>query len=190
VNEFRLSVHRRSGPVSTARSPRVRALLDRKLHAIAERAALVPTEEIRFGDEHSLDRDYTVAPLFELRGPPLPYRLLLTDQFDSEALIGGIGVPVMILHGTADESVPVTEARRLYAAAHEPKTMIEVGGAGHLAAWEGGAKGAGARGARHLDRAEAAAPSGTGGRLRHECTGTLGWRCLPGHVGQTSRLSS
>jgi uncharacterized protein len=81
-----------------------------------------------------------VLRLFELRGPPLPYRLLLTDQFDSEALIDGIGVPVMILHGTADESVPVTEARRLYAAAREPKTMIEVEGAGHLAAWEGGAK--------------------------------------------------
>jgi uncharacterized protein len=49
-------------------------------------------------------------------------------------------LPVMILHGIADESVPITEARRLYAAAHEPKTMIEVEGAGHLAAWEGGAK--------------------------------------------------
>ena len=82
----------------------------------------------------------SVLRLFELRGPPLPYPLLLTDQFDSEALIGGIGVPVMILHGTADENVPVTEARRLYAAAREPKTMIEVEGAGHLAAWEGGAK--------------------------------------------------
>jgi fermentation-respiration switch protein FrsA (DUF1100 family) len=80
----------------------------------------------------------SVLRLFELRGPPLPYRLLLTDQFDSEALIGGIGVPVMILHGTADENVPVTEARRLYAAAREPKTMIEVEGAGHSAAWEGG----------------------------------------------------
>jgi uncharacterized protein len=81
-----------------------------------------------------------VLRLFELRGPPLPYRMLLTDQFDSEALIGGISVPVMILHGTADENVPVTEARRLYAAARQPKTMIEVEGAGHLAAWEGGAK--------------------------------------------------
>jgi hypothetical protein len=46
----------------------------------------------------------------------------------------------MILHGTADENVPVTEARRLYAAARQPKTMIEVEGAGLLAAWEGGAK--------------------------------------------------
>jgi uncharacterized protein len=82
----------------------------------------------------------SVLRLFELRGPPLPYRWLLADQFNSEALIGGIGVPVMILHGTADNSIPVTEARRLYAAASEPKIMIEVEGAGHLSAWEGGAR--------------------------------------------------
>jgi fermentation-respiration switch protein FrsA (DUF1100 family) len=77
--------------------------------------------------------------LFELRGPPLPYRLLLVDQFDSEARIGGMGVPVMILHGTADTNVPIAEARRLFEAARQPKTMIEIAGAGHLAAWEGGA---------------------------------------------------
>ena len=81
----------------------------------------------------------SVLRLFELRGPPFPYRWLLTDKFDSEALIGGIGVPVMILHGTADTNIPITEARRLYAAALEPK-MIEVEGAGHLDAWEGGAR--------------------------------------------------
>lgn len=82
----------------------------------------------------------SVLRLFELRGPPLPYRWLLTDQFDSEALIGGISAPIMILHGTADSIIPVTEARRLYAAAREPKTMIEIDGAGHVGAWEGGAR--------------------------------------------------
>lgn len=82
----------------------------------------------------------SVLRLFELRGPPLPYRWLLADQFNSEALIGGIGVPVMILHGTADNNIPIAEARRLYAAAREPKSMIEVKGAGHLSAWEGGAR--------------------------------------------------
>ena len=82
----------------------------------------------------------SVLRLFEQRGPPLPYRWLLTDGFNSEALIGGIGVPVMILHGTADNNVPLAEARRLYAAAHEPKRMIEVEGAGHLSAWDGGAR--------------------------------------------------
>jgi pimeloyl-ACP methyl ester carboxylesterase len=80
----------------------------------------------------------SVRRLFELRAPPLPYSWLMTDPFDSEAKIGRIGVPVMILHGTADTEVPVEEARRLFAAAREPKTMVEVEGVGHLAAWEGG----------------------------------------------------
>jgi fermentation-respiration switch protein FrsA (DUF1100 family) len=95
----------------------------------------------------------SVLRLFELRGPPLPYRWLLADQFNSEALIGGLGVPVMILHGTADANVPLAEARRLYAAANEPKSMIEVEGAGQLSAWEGAArgKGAGTQSARRVD---------------------------------------
>ena len=76
----------------------------------------------------------------KIKGPPLPHRWLLADQFNSEALIGGIGVPVMILHGTADASIPLAEARRLYAAARDPKSMIEVEGAGHSSAWEGGAR--------------------------------------------------
>jgi uncharacterized protein len=83
----------------------------------------------------------SVRRLFELRRPFLPYRWLMSDPFDSEALIGGIGVPVLILHGTADPNVPVEEAHRLYAAAREPKRIIVVEGAGHLNAWEGGGEG-------------------------------------------------
>jgi uncharacterized protein len=83
----------------------------------------------------------SVRRLFERRGPVLPYRWLMSDPFDSEALIGGVGVPLMILHGTEDPAVPVDEARRLYAAAREPKSMIVVEGAGHLSAWEGGGEG-------------------------------------------------
>jgi uncharacterized protein len=79
----------------------------------------------------------SVVRLFELRGPPLPYRLIMPDQLDSEALIGSLGVPVMILHGTADDAIPVSEARRLFAAAREPKAMIEVAAAAHGEVWLG-----------------------------------------------------
>ncbi|HEX6441268.1 MAG TPA: alpha/beta fold hydrolase [Stellaceae bacterium] len=78
-----------------------------------------------------------VVRLFELRGPPLPYRLIMPDQLDSEALVGTIGVPILILHGTADAAIPVAEARRLFVAAREPKAMIEVEGAGHGEVWFG-----------------------------------------------------
>ena len=78
-----------------------------------------------------------VVRLFELRGPPMPYRLIMPDQLDSEALIGTIGAPILILHGTADDAIPVAEARRLFAAAREPKAMIEVDGAAHGEVWFG-----------------------------------------------------
>lgn len=68
---------------------------------------------------------------------PLPARWLMTDTFDSEALIRDVHVPVMILHGTEDRTIALAEARRLYAAANQPKTMIEVPGAGHAAVWFG-----------------------------------------------------
>jgi alpha-beta hydrolase superfamily lysophospholipase len=85
----------------------------------------------------------SVARLFELHGiallphVPLPARLLMRDPLDSEALIGQLAVPVMILHGTADAAIPISEARRLYAAAREPKTMIEVADAQHVQTWFG-----------------------------------------------------
>jgi fermentation-respiration switch protein FrsA (DUF1100 family) len=121
------------------------------IHAAAPQSGIaVFGESLGTGPAVALARDRPVAGillnapyasvrrLYELRGPVVPYRWLLTDQFDSEALIGAVGVPVMILHGTADPAIPVDEARRLYAAAKEPKSIIVVEGAGHLAAWEGG----------------------------------------------------
>jgi hypothetical protein len=84
----------------------------------------------------------SVRRLFELRGPPIPYRWLMQDPFDSEALIGSVSVPILMLHGAADPAIPVSEARRLYAAAHEPKRLIVIEGAGHGDAWDAGGEGA------------------------------------------------
>jgi hypothetical protein len=83
---------------------RVRPLTSRRGTGIEERGirALARVADVLLNAPYA-----SALRLFELRGPPLPYRLILNDQFDSEALIGSIGVPVMILHGTADESVPV-----------------------------------------------------------------------------------
>ena len=80
----------------------------------------------------------SVRRLFELRGLPIPYRWLMKDPFDSEALVGGVTAPLLILHGTDDPAIPVADAHRLYDAAHEPKMIFIADGAGHLDAWEGG----------------------------------------------------
>jgi fermentation-respiration switch protein FrsA (DUF1100 family) len=56
--------------------------------------------------------------------PFLPVRLLMKDQFRSDERIAKIKVPVLILHGTLDNVVPLTLGERLYALANEPKRLV------------------------------------------------------------------
>jgi dipeptidyl aminopeptidase/acylaminoacyl peptidase len=39
--------------------------------------------------------------------------------------------PLLIVHGSLDETVNITQAHKLYAAAHEPKKIVTIDGAGH-----------------------------------------------------------
>ncbi|MNS32400.1 esterase [compost metagenome] len=60
-------------------------------------------------------------------------RLGASDPVD---LIASIAPrPVLIVHGEADTTSPVANARRLYAAAHEPKELLVVPGAAHGDCW-------------------------------------------------------
>jgi uncharacterized protein len=53
----------------------------------------------------------------------LPLRLIMTDQYRTLDRIGSVRVPLLIVHGARDSLIPVTQARELYAAANEPKTL-------------------------------------------------------------------
>lgn len=77
--------------------------------------------------------------LWMIRGRPTEH-WMAAAPFDSAALIGRIDAPLLILEGSADTIVPLPEALRLYTAAHPPKAMIVVRGAGHVAAYRGAAK--------------------------------------------------
>jgi fermentation-respiration switch protein FrsA (DUF1100 family) len=52
-------------------------------------------------------------------------------RYDSAAKIGRVRVPVLIMHGDADERVPYEMGLRLYDLAPEPKTFVTFPGAGH-----------------------------------------------------------
>ena len=53
------------------------------------------------------------------------------SQFDSLAKIRRVRAPILIVHGTRDETVPFSMGQRLFAAAPEPKFFFPVQGAGH-----------------------------------------------------------
>lgn len=59
-------------------------------------------------------------------------RILMSRHYEPIDYVGRITPrPILIIHGTADKIVPVEMANRLYDAAHEPKDLWLVNGAGH-----------------------------------------------------------
>lgn len=62
----------------------------------------------------------------------LPLRLLLKNRFDSIAKIGALSLPILLIHGRRDWTVPCRMTHELFAAAAEPKTLVMIHGGGHL----------------------------------------------------------
>lgn len=63
--------------------------------------------------------------------PWLPVRTLARDRYESSRYIGRIRAPLLIVHGEADEVVPVRMGRRMFELANEPKQLRTFPGAGH-----------------------------------------------------------
>jgi abhydrolase domain-containing protein 17 len=73
-----------------------------------------------------LESTFTSTFVVMTRVPLLPF-----DRFPSLHHIRQVHAPVLVMHGTADEAIPVSHGRRLYEAASNPKQALWVDGAGH-----------------------------------------------------------
>ena len=62
--------------------------------------------------------------------PFLPARALVRFQYHTETHLQSVGCPLLIVHSRDDEIIPFDYGRRLFAAAHEPKQLLELRG-GH-----------------------------------------------------------
>lgn len=71
--------------------------------------------------------------------PFVPVGLLLKDRFDNTGRIKNISVPLLVLHGTADSTVPYDLGLRLYEAANDPKRMETFPGGEHNDLYDHGA---------------------------------------------------
>lgn len=60
------------------------------------------------------------------RWPLLPF-----DRFKNLAKIPRVRCPVLVMHGTADEVIPLAHGQALFAAVKSPKSRLWVDGAGH-----------------------------------------------------------
>ena len=67
----------------------------------------------------------------ELKYDFLPAGLLLNQRFESLQKITRLKVPLLLIHGTWDQKVPVEMARQLFEAAPQPKTLVMIEGGEH-----------------------------------------------------------
>ena len=66
-----------------------------------------------------------------MRPPWLPVKWLLTDRYASAARVAQLTVPMLVIAGERDQTVPAALSRRLYDAATAPKRFVLVPGADH-----------------------------------------------------------
>ena len=53
--------------------------------------------------------------------PYIPVSLLLKDKYDNQNKIKNINIPVLVMHGEADQIVPFWMGKRIFEIANEPK---------------------------------------------------------------------
>ncbi|MDJ0660917.1 MAG: alpha/beta fold hydrolase [Crocosphaera sp.] len=61
-----------------------------------------------------------------------PSQLLVHQRFDSLAKLSLLQVPLLLIHGTSDRTVPYTMSETLFQAARVPKQLLLVEDAGHM----------------------------------------------------------
>jgi fermentation-respiration switch protein FrsA (DUF1100 family) len=63
--------------------------------------------------------------------PWAPVSLLMSDRFRSDRWISEVRMPVLIVHGDHDGTIPIEQGRALFALANAPKTFVPIPGGGH-----------------------------------------------------------
>jgi fermentation-respiration switch protein FrsA (DUF1100 family) len=61
----------------------------------------------------------------------MPVRLVMRDQFRSDERIARVKVPLLVMHGARDTTIPIRFGERLFALAHEPKQFVRFPDGGH-----------------------------------------------------------
>ena len=73
----------------------------------------------------------SMSEMARLEYPWIPVDWLLRERFDTLSKIGRLDVPIVFVHGTADDVVPPLMTERLYGAVRGDIQLVMVRNAGH-----------------------------------------------------------
>ena len=92
---------------------------------------------VALASKHAIGRLILEAPftsaadVARLSYPLVPIGLLMKDQFRSDARVGAITVPTLVLHGELDGVVPIALGERLYLSIRAPKRFVRFANGEH-----------------------------------------------------------
>ena len=78
----------------------------------------------------------SVRDMANLTLPFPPVAWLVRNHFDNISRIRQLEVPLLVLHGDQDETVPISQGRKLFEAANQPKRFQTLEGAAHNDTYE------------------------------------------------------
>jgi fermentation-respiration switch protein FrsA (DUF1100 family) len=79
-----------------------------------------------------LESPFTSAEAVAERVVPwAPVSVMMWDRFESDRWIGKVHMPVLIVHGDRDRTIPFAQGQALFALANAPKTFVRIAGGGH-----------------------------------------------------------
>jgi fermentation-respiration switch protein FrsA (DUF1100 family) len=81
----------------------------------------------------------SIVDVGRLLWPLFPLSLIIADQYRTIDRIGAVAAPLLIVHGGRDAIIPLDQARHVFHAAAEPKSMVVVPQAGHNDLFDRGA---------------------------------------------------
>ena len=70
--------------------------------------------------------------------PWLPVKILMKDKYLTKERIKDVDEPVLVIHGTEDNVMPVQHGQKVFKLANEPKELSIVEGADHGNLWDNG----------------------------------------------------
>ncbi|MGD0730020.1 MAG: alpha/beta hydrolase [Terracidiphilus sp.] len=100
-------------------------------HSLGAGVAVQLSEEFHVGGLILLAPFLSVAEMEQAHYPIFPVKYMALDRFENSKKIGNTRVPVLIINGAMDKSIPPSEGKQLYDMANEPREFHSLPGHNH-----------------------------------------------------------